>query len=199
MMTENVCHETGCYIGLLLGSSTHHCAVQLASCCDDVLRRTLISIGVIYGYEWYRYPHFLDWGVQYPSHFRTKSEEFSVTCCQQKRSAVFTIKTIFGRSYTSDPRCESSWRSLRSQGRMRRGYFLPILLPFRLMAKGRIVLRVNWYPWLFWPKLRPCWLALVIEKPGPPSHSVNPGRAHSYVNLPMVQIFKGWRRPQSCS
>jgi len=44
------------------------------------------------GYQGYSYPHILDWGVQYPSLFRTKSEEFAVYCCQQKRSAKINLQ-----------------------------------------------------------------------------------------------------------
>jgi len=49
-------------------------------------------------------------------------------------------KTVFG------PRWESSRWSLRPQGCMRRGYFLPILLPSRLGTQDRLVLLLSWYP-----------------------------------------------------
>ena len=64
------------------------------------------SIGVIYGeYKGYRYPHFLDWGVQYPSLFWTKRWRI---CCQQavNRSDLQKInysKTIFGLDSAPDP------------------------------------------------------------------------------------------------
>ena len=48
----------------------------------------------------------------------------------------------------------------QTQSRIRRGYFLPILLPSRFGTQGSLVRLLNWYP-TFRSKLRPCTCLLV--------------------------------------
>jgi len=63
------------------------------------------SMGVIYGeYEGYRYPHFLDWEVQYPSLFRTKVKNLlSLAVNRSDLRRINYNKTVFGRGSTPDP------------------------------------------------------------------------------------------------
>jgi len=78
-------------------------------------------------------PHFLDWGVQYPSLFRTKKWRI---CCH-----LLSTEAIYGDKITIKP-CSAGaqpWTPLgelmtlpRPHNQMRRGYFLPTLLPSRL-------------------------------------------------------------------
>ena len=58
--------------------------------CNSVPQHELMSIGVIYGGT--STPHFLDWGVPYPHFSGRKGEEFSVICCQQRRSAAIKLQ-----------------------------------------------------------------------------------------------------------
>jgi len=65
-------------------------------------------------------------------------------------------KNNFGRGSASDP-AERAHDALPDPGSDEEGILPPHSPPFRLMGKGRLVLRVNWHPSLFRPKLRPCY------------------------------------------
>ena len=85
---------------------------------------TGIDLGVIYGVpvRGVSYPHFLDWGIPYPHFSGRKSEEFAVTCCQQRLNYN---KTVFGQGSARGPSQESSRSSPRLQSQMIEEGILP--------------------------------------------------------------------------
>jgi len=88
-----------------------------------------------FGYEGYRYPYFVDWGVPSPHFSGRKGENVlspAVNRDNLKRLIQFSTRAPPG------PHWESSRRSPRPQSRMRRGYFLPILLPHSSGPKGAL-------------------------------------------------------------
>jgi len=106
--------------------------------------RQRIIIGVPMAY---RYPHFLHWGIQYPTFQDEKVKNLlSPAVNRSDLRRLNYNKTIFGRGAPPGPRCESSRRCPRPHRvGWGAGYFLPVLLPFRLGAQERLVLLLNSY------------------------------------------------------
>jgi len=99
------------------------------ACCQ--YEHIVCIIGIIYGCmrAGYRYPHFLDWGVQYPHFSGRKDEEFAVIWGNLRR--LNYNKNIFGRGSAPDP-AGRAHNALPDPRVDEEECFLPILLPFRL-------------------------------------------------------------------
>jgi len=67
-------------------------------------------------------------------------------------------KTILGRNFARTPLGEVKTLSQTNRkSRIGRRYLLPILLPSRLRAKGRLVILLNWYPHFLDQSYAPGW------------------------------------------
>jgi len=109
------------------------------------------------GYKGYRYPHFLDWGYRTPTFQDEKVKNLlSPTVNRGDLRGlnynilwwikIFIIKLSDGVPPHPTPLGELTTLSQTSESD-KEGYFLPILLPFRLETKERLVLLLNWYPY----------------------------------------------------